>query len=261
MPLSISPFEEAAPYYDSYRAPYAPAAIQHVVSHFGLTSGLRILDLGCGPGTLTIPFSRTGAEVVAVDCDPRMIREAIRLAAERDGGKIQWIEGGAEQQVTMFGHFKLVTFGSSLHWMDRDRILHQLKDVIVDGGGIAIFDEGKRRPQESWENLALQVATKYLGPIERHPLKHPEEAHEPALMRSSRFSRFSVHEFQSEISRDVQSILGCIYSWVSTKKSLFGNTLGAFEAELAEVLLEMCPSGVFKETVQTALCLAPKQST
>lgn len=38
--------------------------------------GERILDLGCGTGTLTAQLASSGAEVVGVDADPGMIRQA-----------------------------------------------------------------------------------------------------------------------------------------------------------------------------------------
>jgi 2-polyprenyl-3-methyl-5-hydroxy-6-metoxy-1,4-benzoquinol methylase len=40
-------------------------------------------DLGCGPGTIAIPLSRTVAEVVAVDLDADMIAEGRPLAASQ----------------------------------------------------------------------------------------------------------------------------------------------------------------------------------
>ncbi len=85
MPASLdaSPFGGTAPYYDRLRAPYAPAAIDFIVERYNLRNDVRALDLGCGPGTIAIPFSCTVAEVVAIDPDPDMIAEGRRLAASR----------------------------------------------------------------------------------------------------------------------------------------------------------------------------------
>jgi len=256
---NASPFESAAPYYDAYRAPYAPAALDHVVAAFGLTAGRRVLDLGCGPGTIAIPLSQTGAEVVAIDRDAVMLSEAKRLAGERGAGSIQWLHGRAEDLLSDLGQFDVVTLGQSLHWMDRDFILRRLADVVMDGGGLAILDEGRGRLQPSWEAVAVPVMGKYIVRRGRHPGKHPETAHEPSLLRSSHFSNFTVREFPFAITRDIASILGCVYSSVSSTKPMFGDELHLFERDLTEALLRTSPSGVFEEKIETAVYLAPKR--
>lgn len=51
-----------------------------------LEEGHRILDLGCGPGTDTIPFASVvgpGGEVIGLDHDPEMVAEADRRAVEQ----------------------------------------------------------------------------------------------------------------------------------------------------------------------------------
>jgi len=253
-----SPFEKAAPYYDAHRAPYAPAALDYIISAFALSAGARVLDLGCGPGTIAIPLSRTGADIVAVDRDAVMLGEARRLASERGGGRIRWLCARVEDVLPNLGRFQLVTLGQSLHWMDRDLVLRQLAAVVEDRGGLVILDEGRRRPQESWETTALQVVAKYLGRRGRHPMKHPESAHEPSLARSQHFSIFTVREFPFAITRDVASILGWVFSSANAAKPMFGTRLADFEAELAEVLLRLNPSGVFEERIETAVYVAPK---
>ena len=45
-------------------------------------SGARILDVGCGPGSLVRRFADEGFEVVGVDVDPAMIDRARELAAD-----------------------------------------------------------------------------------------------------------------------------------------------------------------------------------
>ena len=40
----------------------------------------RVLDLGCGPGTLAIPMAGFAGEVVAVDVEPEMLDQLRRAA-------------------------------------------------------------------------------------------------------------------------------------------------------------------------------------
>ncbi|HEY9218152.1 MAG TPA: class I SAM-dependent methyltransferase [Phenylobacterium sp.] len=256
--LPAGPFGDAARYYDAFRPPYAPEALEYVAKTFGLDAGSRVLDLGCGPGTIAIPLSRTGADVTAVDLDPAMLDEARRLAAERGAGQIEWIHGRAEDVLAGIGRFHLVTLGQSLHWMDRDLVLERLGQVVEDGGGLVILDEGQRRPQESWEAAAMQVVARHLGPRTRNASKHPEVAHTPSLKRSAHFSQFTVREFGAALTRDPASILGYLYSCVGASRPLFGEGIAEFEAELFDTLRQINPSGVFHEQVETAVIVAMK---
>ncbi len=254
-----SPFAGTAPYYDRFRAPYAPAAIDFIVDTYHLDADARALDLGCGPGTLAIPLSAIVAEVVAIDPDAEMIAEGQRLAAARGRRNIQWLHSAAEDISPDAGPFRVVTIGQAFHWMDRDRVLSKLTTLIEDGGGLALVNPGKRRPQESWEPVAGEIVARFLGTPVRHPNSNPQEPkHEPALRRSECFAQFTAHEFTNSITRNVNSIIGCIYSISSSARHLFGGDAPAFETELTEALLGLNPAGIFNERVDTEVIIAPK---
>jgi ubiquinone/menaquinone biosynthesis C-methylase UbiE len=259
--LDASPFAGTAPYYDRFRAPYAQAAIDFIVERYSLSRGVRALDLGCGPGTIAIPLSYAVAEVVAVDPDADMIAAGRRLAASRGRHNVRWLRSRAEDTPLGAGPFRVTTIGHAFHWMDRDEVLRKLAILISDGGGLALVNAGKRRPQESWEPVASQVVAKFLGPRTRHPKSNPQEPeHEPALVRSKYFSNFTAHEFPSTMTRDINSIIGCVYSISSSARPLFGDNAKAFEAELTKALLSLNPAGVFNEQVETEVVIAPKRA-
>jgi ubiquinone/menaquinone biosynthesis C-methylase UbiE len=261
MPTSSdpSPFAGTAPFYDRFRAPYAQAAIEFIVERYNLGEGVRALDLGCGPGTIAIPLSYTVGEVVAVDPDADMISQGRRLVASRGRQNVQWLRCRAEDISLEAGPFQVTIIGNAFHWMDRDVVLRKLAILISDGGGLALVNAGRRRPQESWEPAADQIVAKFLGPRTRHPKSNPQEPeHEPALIRSECFCHFTAHEFPSTITRNINSIIGCVYSMSISARPLFGDNAEAFEAELTETLLSLNPSGAFKEQVDTEVVIAPK---
>ncbi|MDQ8731075.1 class I SAM-dependent methyltransferase [Bradyrhizobium sp. LHD-71] len=263
MPLCLdaSPFAGTAQYYDRFRAPYAQAAIDFIIETYDLSEGVRALDLGCGPGTITIPLSCAVAEVIAVDPDADMIAEGRRLAASRGQQNIRWLQSRAEDISPEAGPFRVATIGQAFHWMDRDEVLRKLAILTADGGGLALVNPGRRRPQESWEPVASEIVAEFLGPRTRHPKSNPQEPeHEPALRRSEYFSQFTAREFPSTIARDVSSIIGCIYSTSNSTRSLFGDDTKAFEAELSRALLSLNPAGVFNEHVETEVVVAPKRT-
>jgi SAM-dependent methyltransferase len=263
MPFSSdeSPFAGTAAYYARFRAPYAPVALDWVVETFALTDKDRVLDLGCGPGSLAIPLSRSVAEVIAVDPDAEMIAEGQRLAEREERRNISWLTTRAEDIPSDGDPFKTATIGQAFHWMDRDAVLARLAVLIPDGGGLALVNPGRRRPQELWEGTADPIIARYLGPRTRHPGANPQEPeHEPALRRSACFSHLTRREFPSAVTRDVPSIIGFIYSRSFSSRPLFGDRAGAFKAELSEALLRLNPTGVFQERIETEVLIAPKKA-
>jgi ubiquinone/menaquinone biosynthesis C-methylase UbiE len=248
-------FRGAAAFYDRYRAPYAQAAIEFAAARLGLCATSRLIDLGCGPGTLARRFAPRVAEVVAMDPDPEMLAEGRRLAASDGIANIAWMQAGSTELGHLSGAFRGALMGQSFHWMDRDRVLGDLHRLIEDGGGIALINPGRRRPQESWEPLAAEVVERYLGARDPHPQKNAEPHHEPALRRSA-FQIVEDVEFASTLRRDIPSIIGALYSVSSSTQRLFGDRLGEFERDLEAALRCACPAGVFDETIETGVILA-----
>jgi SAM-dependent methyltransferase len=58
--------------------------VEFLVGELGLAPGMRVLDVGCGPGRHALELARRGLEVVGVDLSPEFVRLA-RDAAAREG--------------------------------------------------------------------------------------------------------------------------------------------------------------------------------
>ncbi len=251
-------FRGAAEDYVRFRPPYAPEAIEHVIVAFGLGRADRVLDLGCGPGTLTLPFAAVAGEVVAMDPDAGMLTEGRRQALAAGVTNVDWRNAGSLELAIVDGPFKLVLMGQSFHWMDRDQVLIDLYDKVEDGGGLACIAPGERRPQESWEAAAARVVRRYMGEPVWHPQRNREPRHEPALMRS-RFEITSYREFPLTLVRDIPSIIGCLYSNSSSTRRLLAGRDDAFEADIRAAMLALNPTGVFQETLETGVLIAMKR--
>jgi len=69
-----------------------------IIQHLALESGMKVVDVGCGPGRLTIPVAKQigpEGEVTAFDIQEGMLqRVRIKVQAEHLGN-IQCIQGGA----------------------------------------------------------------------------------------------------------------------------------------------------------------------
>ena len=53
-----------------------------VVKSLGITTPLRVLDLGCGDGTTAVPLALLGADVVGIDIARNLVDAGNRRAAE-----------------------------------------------------------------------------------------------------------------------------------------------------------------------------------
>jgi cyclopropane fatty-acyl-phospholipid synthase-like methyltransferase len=83
-------FAGSAHYYEQGRLPNAPGLTEAFEKALGLNGRGRLLDVGCGPGTVTLRLASLFEEVVGLDADAGMIEEARRLASERAVTNARW---------------------------------------------------------------------------------------------------------------------------------------------------------------------------
>src|SRR6478752_9524333 len=66
-----------------------------VVKSLGITTPLRVLDLGCGDGTTAVPLARLGAEVVGIDIAKNLVDAGNKRAAAAGLKRLKFQEGDA----------------------------------------------------------------------------------------------------------------------------------------------------------------------
>jgi SAM-dependent methyltransferase len=66
-----------------------------LVDKFGITKGLKVLDLGCGDGTTAIPAAKRGAEVLGVDIASNLVAAGNKRAKEAGLANCRFQEGDA----------------------------------------------------------------------------------------------------------------------------------------------------------------------
>jgi len=126
----------SAPHYARGRVAYPPALADLLADELGLDGSGRLLDVGCGPGSLTLLLAPLVAEATGIDADPDMVAEAERLAARAGVRTVRWLVMRAEQLPAGLGTFRLVTFAQSFHWMDRPRVAAAVHGMLAAGGAL-----------------------------------------------------------------------------------------------------------------------------
>src|SRR5262245_16944869 len=68
-----------------------------IIDNLDLEPGMRVLDVGCGPGRVTVPIAKrvTNGQVVAVDIQPGMLERAQEKARRAAVTNIRFVQAGA----------------------------------------------------------------------------------------------------------------------------------------------------------------------
>ncbi|HWZ88834.1 MAG TPA: methyltransferase domain-containing protein [Polyangiaceae bacterium] len=111
------------------RAAFVSELASELVVWLRPSPGERVLDLGCGTGTLTAEIARRGALVTGVDSSPEMIAAAREKYAELSFE----IQDG--QALSYAAEFDAVFSNAALHWMpDAAGVLRGVERALVPGG-------------------------------------------------------------------------------------------------------------------------------
>jgi ubiquinone/menaquinone biosynthesis C-methylase UbiE len=114
-----------------------------------IQSGHKVLDLGCGTGTLTIMIKKAypGSEVIGLDGDPQVL-EIARLKAKETDVSIKFDEGMAYQLPYPDGTFDRVLSSLVFHHLttpDKERSLAEIYRVLKPDGEFHLADFGEPR--------------------------------------------------------------------------------------------------------------------
>ena len=117
-------------------------------------SGHRVLDLGCGTGTLAlrVKLACPGAEVVGLDADDRMLGTARRKAG-RAGAAVEFVRGHAQRLPFPDGAFDRVVSSLFFHHLPPEAKAAALREahrVLAPGGELHFADWGRPAGPLMW---------------------------------------------------------------------------------------------------------------
>ncbi len=230
-------YSGSAEYYARGRVAYPPDLAAAFAAELGLDGTGRLLDVGCGPGSLTLLLAGSFEEAAGLDADGDMLAEARRLAAAAGIGNCRWVHRRAEELPAGLGRFRLVTFAQSFHWFDRPRVAAAVRGMLTPDGVCAHVHASTH---EETHPAITELVHEYLGPVRRAgrgSLPAGTPGGEAEIYRAAGFHgprRFTVPG--RVVTRTADEVVAGVFSLSSSAPHLFGDRLAEFEAELRQLL-------------------------
>ena len=260
MPYDPTLYAGAAPHYVRGRPPYSRELSPVLAAELGLDGSGRLLDVGCGPGVLTLELAPLFAEAIGLDPDPEMLAAAARRAdgAQSGTSNVRWVRGLAEELPRLaLGEFRVVSFGRSFHWTERERVAEAAYDVLEPGGTLVLVGQSRGDPPPPDgpdlplvpRDAIMAVVERYLGPERRAGQGvrvRPPDSNADALART-RFGRPRrvTAPGRADLVQDADAVLSNVLSTAYAAPHLFGDRLAAFEADVRAELARRSPGGLF----------------
>lgn len=251
----------SAAHYVRGRVAYPRELVDRLAAELALDGRGSLLDVGCGPGSLTLLLAGWFDRVIGLDADAAMLAEGARQAAAAGVAHVEWLHGQAEELPADLGPFRVATLAQSFHWMDRDRVARLLYRALAADGALvhvhATTHEGVDGdaplpyPRPPRRQIAALVE-RYVGsrPVRARPTGALGQV-EAEVYRAAGFVAGSRVEVPGPVVvRSVDEVVAGVFSLSSAAPHLFGDRLTAFEAELRGLLTDTAADGLFSEQMR-----------
>jgi SAM-dependent methyltransferase len=134
------------------------AAWSRAIGH--LLPPLKVADIGCGEGYLTIEASRWASRVIAIDRSDVVLKRARALASRRRVRNVIWKRGDLERLPLRDASVDVALLSQALHHApDPAQALAEAARIVVPGGRVLVLD--LREHDQAW--VKSRLGDRWLG--------------------------------------------------------------------------------------------------
>jgi SAM-dependent methyltransferase len=151
----------------------------------------RVLEVGCGPGFISLELARSGFNVVGLELSLENIKVARRFADldphKLERGNLEYVVGDFFSNDDVNGKFDAIVFVGALHhFPDQYQILQRVKEVLNEGGIVIVHEPTRDRVEK--RNAAVSQLIKTL-----------------LSLSGGYFEKIGPYKLTSEIEKDVNA--------------------------------------------------------
>src|SRR5438067_5171278 len=206
---------------------------QALVQKFGITKGLRVLDLGCGDGTTALPAAKLGADVLGIDIARNLVEAGNRRAAEQGLHNLKFQEGDASnlEQVPDNSFDLIVSIFGAMFAPKPFEVAKEMVRVTQPGGRIVMGNWIPNDP--TLVAQILKISSNYTPPPPEGFVSPMTWGVESNVIE--RFAGAGVPAEKISFARDTFAFNfpGTPSAFVDEFRKYYGPTMNAFEAAAA----------------------------
>ncbi len=235
-------FASTVAFYESARPPYGAAFFAAVAQKLGFDRSQRLLDVGAGPGILTIGFATACREVVGVDPE-RAMAEAARSAAARADVAATFIEGRFEDLAAGLDAFDVVTIGRAIHWLDPKGARLALDRVVAPRGKVLVCNAGSVKDgRNPWLEAFNAVRDRWRG-------ERPKRDHK-TFFAGGQFVAGETIRIEATYAVPIERLADRVLSMSTSSPERLGDEAPAMRSAMQEALEPFAVDGAIEDIVE-----------
>lgn len=170
-------------------ADYVPKLGQYLLDLLQPKPGERILDLGCGEGSLTLEIAKSGATVIGIDASAEMV------AAAQDNGVNAYQMDATQLDFKI--PFDAVFSNAALHWIKTpEQVLNAVYQNLIEKGRFIGEFGGHGNVMSAYTCLIEALNKRGIDGNKYNPWYYPSHEEYAELLKANRFKVEMIELYQ-----------------------------------------------------------------